>query len=316
MSCPHLRLRFEADGVVRLTLWRPEARNALTPEMVREIPVLLEELSALPAERCRLVVLEGEGEVFCAGADLRAMRASGQAGEEENRRDARRFATLFRSVAAFPAPVIAVVQGAALGGGFGLAVCADYVVAEEPARFGTPEARLGLVPAVISPYVVRRLGAGRAAPFLLGGVVAEGCDALTAGIAHRLAPVGLLPEVLEGTLKRFLQNAPRAVREAKALMLRQAPLPPADIEELTVRTIAAARASAEGQAGTAAFFAKAPPPWAPRRRTPGNAGAASRNAGTANPPGHRQRNQPAAGRRDGPSTGARSTRSPDSDASD
>ena len=264
MSSPHLRLDFEADGVVRLTLQRPEARNALTPEMVQGIPQLLEELCALPAEECRVVVLQGEGRVFCAGADLKAMRESGQASEEDNRRDARRFAALFRSVAAFRGPVIAAVQGAALGGGFGLAVCADHVVAEETARFGTPEARLGLVPAVISPYVVRRLGPGRAGPFLLGGAVSQGLGALAAGIAHELAPVGGLGDVLGVTLERFLQNAPRAVREAKALMLRESPLPPPDIEDLTIRTIAAARASEEGQAGTAAFFRKVPPPWAPK----------------------------------------------------
>lgn len=263
MSSPHLHLDFGADGVVRLTLRRPEARNALTPEMVRGIPERLAELAALPPERCRVVVLRGEGKVFCAGADLKAMRESGQASEGENRQDARRFATLFRSVAAFPAPVVAAVQGAALGGGFGLAVCADHVVAEETARFGTPEARLGLVPAVISPYVVRRLGPGRAGPFLLGGVVARGLPALAAGIAHELCPVGGLEDVLGQTLERFLHSAPRAVREAKSLMLRESPLPPPDIEELTIRTIAAARASEEGQAGTAAFFAKLPPPWAP-----------------------------------------------------
>ena len=263
MSSPHLQLDFETDGVVRLSLRRPEARNALTPEMVAGIPELLEERAALPAERCRVVVLRGEGKVFCAGADLKAMRESGQAREEENREDARRFATLFRSVAAFPAPVVAAVQGAALGGGFGLAVCADHVVAEETARFGTPEARLGLVPAVISPYVVRRLGPGRAGPFLLGGAVARGLPALAAGIAHELSPVGGLEDVLGVTLERFLQNAPRAVREAKSLMLRESPLPPPDLEDLTIRTIAAARASDEGQAGTAAFVAKVPPPWAP-----------------------------------------------------
>ena len=263
MSSPHLQLDFAADGVVRLSLRRPEARNALTPEMVAGIPRLLEELRALPAEECRLVVLRGEGKVFCAGADLKAMRESGRASEAENREDARRFATLFRSVAAFPAPVVAAVQGAALGGGFGLAVCADHVIAEDTARFGTPEARLGLVPAVISPYVVRRLGPGRAGPFLLGGAVARGLPALAAEIAHELTPVGGLDDVLAQTVERFLGSAPRAVRQAKALMLRESPLPPPDIEELTIRTIAEARASEEGQAGTAAFFAKVPPPWAP-----------------------------------------------------
>ena len=286
MSSPHLQVDFAADGVVRLSLRRPEARNALTPEMVAGIPDLLNELSELPAERCRVLVLQGEGKVFCAGADLKAMRESGRASEAENREDARRFATLFRSVAAFPAPVIAAVQGAALGGGFGLAVCADHVIAEDTARFGTPEARLGLVPAVISPYVVRRLGPGRAGPFLLGGAVARGLPALAAGIAHELTPVGGLEDVLAQTVERFLGSAPRAVRQAKALMLREAPLPPPEIEELTIRTIAEARASEEGQAGTAAFFAKVPPPWAP--------GSAGLQTGTADrreaKPGRRMTN--------------------------
>ena len=263
MSSPHLHLDFAADGVVRLSLRRPGARNALTPEMVAGIPALLRELGGQPSERCRVLVLRGEGKVFCAGADLKAMRESGQASEAENREDARRFATLFRSVAAFPVPVIAAVQGAALGGGFGLAVCADHVIAEDTARFGTPEARLGLVPAVISPYVVRRLGPGRAGPFLLGGAVARGLPALAAGIAHELTPVGGLEDVLGQTLARYLENGPRAVIKTKSLMLREAPLPSPELEELTIRTIAAARASEEGQAGTAAFFAKRPPPWAP-----------------------------------------------------
>lgn len=266
MSLRQLRLDHEADGIVRLTLNRPEARNALTPEMVGGIPRLLEAATALPPERCRVLVLRGEGRVFCAGADLRAMRASGRASEEENRGDAQRFATLFRSVAEFPAPVIAAVQGAALGGGFGLAVAADHVLAAAGARFGTPEARLGLVPAVISPYVVRRLGPGAAGPFLLGGAVASGGDALRLGIVHELADPGCLDEALDGTLDRYLESAPRAVRQAKALLLAEAPLPSPDLERRTIRTIAAARASAEGQAGTAAFFAKTPPPWAPARR--------------------------------------------------
>ena len=264
MTTPPLTLEPGPDGVVHLTLRRPEARNALTPAMVATIPELLAEAAELPPNRCRVLVLRGEGRVFCAGADIRAMRESGQAGEEANRADARRFAVLFRAVASFPAPVVAAVQGAALGGGFGLAVAADQVVAEENARFGTPEARLGLTPAVISPYVVRRLGPGAAGPFLLGGAVAAGENALRLGIVHELAPAGeSLDAALERTVRRFLENAPVAVRKTKELILREAPLPSPEIEELTIRTIAAARASTEGQAGAAAFFARQKPPWAP-----------------------------------------------------
>lgn len=263
MTTPHLALEPRPEGVVHLTLRRPEARNALTPEMVAAIPALLAEAAEMPPHRCRALVLRGEGRVFCAGADIRAMRASGQAGEEANRADARRFAVLFRAVATFPAPVIAAVQGAALGGGFGLVVAADEVVAAADARFGTPEARLGLTPAVISPYVVRRLGPGAAGPFLLGGRVASGETALGLGIVHRSAPPGELEAALRQTVRRHLENAPLAVRKTKELILRESPLPPPEIEDLTIRTIAEARASAEGQAGAAAFFAREPPPWAP-----------------------------------------------------
>lgn len=261
----HLDLAPGADGVVRLTLRRPEARNALTPAMVRGIPDLLDEAAALPSERCRLLVLDGEGRVFCAGADLHAMRASGQADEAANSEDARAFARLFRSVAAFPAPVIAVVQGAALGGGFGLAVAADFVLAATGARFGTPEARLGLVPAVISPYVVRRLGPGRAGPLLLGGAVIRGEEAVASGIVHRAVPAEGLEAALAEVIAEHLESAPQAVRAAKALMLAEAPLPSPEIEDLTTAAISAARAGAEGQAGTRAFFERTPPPWSPRR---------------------------------------------------
>ncbi len=261
----HLDFEAGKDGVVRLTLDRPEARNALTPEMVAGIPELLDEAARLPPKACRALVLTGKGPVFCAGADLQAMRDSGKADEAANREDARRFAVLFRSVAGFPAPVIAAVQGAALGGGFGLVVAADHVLASPDARFGTPEARLGLVPAVISPYVTRRLGPGRAGPFLLGGEVARGEAAIRAGIAHECAED--LDEALNATIVRYLESAPVAVRRTKALLLREAPLPPRDIEELTIRTIAAARASGEGQEGASAFFEKTPPSWSPRART-------------------------------------------------
>ncbi len=260
----HLRLDVRGDGVVRLTLDRPEARNALAPSMVAGIPERLAEARRLPPETCRVLVLAGEGPVFCAGADLRAMRDSGRADEAANREDARRFAVLFRTVASFPVPVIAVVQGAAIGGGFGLAVAADHVITAPDARFGAPEVRLGLVPAVISPYVVRRLGPGRAAPVLLGGEVVVGEAAVRLGIAHECAAD---PQAaLEATVARYLESAPVATRRTKALLLREAPLPPGDIEELTIRTIAAARASAEGQTGAASFFAKTPPPWSPRSR--------------------------------------------------
>jgi methylglutaconyl-CoA hydratase len=160
--------------------------------------------------------------------------------------------------------VLCYVQGAAFGGGLGLAVCADFVLAEAGAVFATSEVRLGLVPGLIGPYVVRSLGRAHAAPLMLAGRRVTAAEGLRSGLVQRvLGPSEDAGKVLAELLEQFLAAGPEAARRTKALLLRISPLPDAELLEFTARAIADARASAEGQEGLRAFFAKVPPRWVP-----------------------------------------------------
>ena len=258
------RLRGESlsHGVGRLVLARPALRNAFDALMVEELIQCLAAFQALSPEALRVLVLAGEGSVFCAGADLGHMRAQAQAGPEGNTADARALATLFRTLAAFPAPVVCVAQGAALGGGFGLAACSDIVLADAAAKFATTEVRLGIVPGVISPFVLRKVGLAHGAPLMLSGRRIAAEEARSIGLVHRVVPsVADLDACLTGVLLDLLQAGPRAARGTKALILRAQPLPDPELTEFTVQAIVQARASAEGQAGLGAFLAKQAAPW-------------------------------------------------------
>jgi methylglutaconyl-CoA hydratase len=230
--------------------------------MIRELSQALEELAVLPEDRLRLLLLEGEGNVFCAGADLAYMKEQAEAGAERNLENARELARMFASLAGFPAPVVSCVQGAAIGGGLGLAVCSDFVLADPKAVFATSEVMLGLVPAVISPYIVRKLGLAHAAPLMLTGRRILARDALASGLVQRLVePEETGEEALDKVLREFLCAGPRAARATRELLRRIAPLPGPDLFEHTAGAIAAARASSEGQAGLQAFFQKSAPSW-------------------------------------------------------
>ena len=258
------RLRGETlrHGIGRLVLARPALRNAFDALMIEELIQCLATFRALSPEALRVLVLEGEGSVFCAGADLGYMRVMAQAGPASNTADALALATLFRSLAAFPAPVVCVAQGAALGGGFGLAACSDIVLADAAAKFATTEVRLGIVPGVISPFVLRKVGLAHAAPLMLSGRRIAAEEARTIGLVQRVVPtVEDLDACLSEVLLDLLQAGPHAARGTKALLLRAKPLPDAEWTEFTVQAIVQARASEEGQAGLGAFLAKQPVPW-------------------------------------------------------
>ena len=258
------RLRGETlrHGIGRLVLARPALRNAFDALMIEELIQCLATFRALSPEALRVLVLEGEGSVFCAGADLGYMRVMAQAGPASNTADALALATLFRSLAAFPAPVVCVAQGAALGGGFGLAACSDIVLADAAAKFATTEVRLGIVPGVISPFVLRKVGLAHAAPLMLSGRRIAAEEARTIGLVQRVVPtVEDLDACLSEVLLDLLQAGPHAARGTKALILRAQPLPDAEWTEFTVQAIVQARASEEGQAGLGAFLAKQPVPW-------------------------------------------------------
>ena len=256
-------LRVEAldQGVMRLVLDRPAVRNAFNARMIQELSQSLADLAAAP-ERMRLLLLEGEGTVFCAGADLAYMREQATLEPGPNRDNALELGRMFALLGRFPVPVVSHVQGAAIGGGLGLAVCSDFVLADPLAVFATSEVTLGLVPAVISPYIVRKLGLAHAAPLMLTGRRIQAREALVSGLVQRLVePTESSDEALSRVLREFLAAGPEAARATKELLARIAPPPGQELLEYTAGAIAAARASAEGQSGLQAFFHKTAPAW-------------------------------------------------------
>lgn len=252
-------------GVMRLVLDRPELRNAFNGKMIHEFIQALAALAAVSGpDQVRLLLLEGEGSVFCAGADLGYMKEQAAADPALNLENAKDLARMFAALAGFPAPVVCAVRGAAIGGGLGLAVCSDFTLADPAAVFATSEVTLGLVPAVIGPYVVRKLGLAAAAPLMLTGRRILAREGLACGLVQRLAEPGETWEAaLARLLEEFLHAGPGAARATKELLLRIAPLPGPALAEHTAEVIAAARASREGQAGLQAFLGRGTPPWDP-----------------------------------------------------
>ncbi len=260
-----LRVESLSLGVKRIVLARPEVRNALDETTIAELREVLDHLGTIPdPEQMRLLLIVGEGKVFCAGADIGYMKRLGAKSPEESFEDAKGLASLFYKLADFPTPVVAVVQGAAIGGGLGLTVCSDFVLAEETAVFATSEVLLGIVPGVISPYVVRRIGLAAAAPLMLTGRRLRAREAETAGLVSKVVPGPELESTLQGVVLDFLAAGPEAQRRTKELLKRALPLPGPEHIDFTAEAIARARSSPEGRKGLEAFFAKAPPAWAAR----------------------------------------------------
>jgi len=252
-------------GVKRIVLSRPHARNAFDETMMEELRDVLEHLASIPdPQQMRLLLVEGEGKVFSAGADLGYMKRIAAKSEAESVEDAKTLARLFYRLADFPTPVIAVVQGAAIGGGLGLAVCADYVLADEDAFFATTEVLLGIVPGVISPYIVRKIGLAHGAPMMLTGRRLTAREAEDIGLVQRVARPSDRAAALQDAVLDFLAAGPEAARRTKALLKEASPLPGPELLDFTAQQIAEARCSPEGKMGLEAFFSKAPPAWAAR----------------------------------------------------
>jgi methylglutaconyl-CoA hydratase len=254
------RVALTLDGsVAHIVLARPEARNALDGAMVRELREAVGAASA--REDIRVIVLAGRGAVFCAGADIEWMKTAAGFTREQNLADAGELHELFETVDRSPKAVVACVQGAALGGGAGLVAVADVAVAEEGARFGFSEVRLGLVPAVISPYVVRKIGVSAARELFLTGERFTAGRAGELGLVHRVVPLDELDAAVDARVQELLQASPGAIAAAKSLIRSVQARPVEDVRELTIETIAERRASAEGQEGLSAFLEKRKPDW-------------------------------------------------------
>lgn len=266
--------RLERHGpLVELVLARPARHNALDADLMQELLDCLGDLAhrhGQPlAERPHVLLLRAEGRHFCAGADLNWMRNQlngdfDPSSFEKNREDARVLARLMQALDELPFPTVALVQGAAYGGALGLLCACDIVLASDDARFCLSEVSLGLVPAVISPYVVRAMGMRQARRYMLS---AEPFDAITAcrlNVAHRLcAPEQLLSEGRAFGM-RLCRNGPEAMKETKRLLAAIEHQPGHQHEEITVETIARVRVGLEAQEGMQAFFDKRPPSWRPR----------------------------------------------------
>jgi methylglutaconyl-CoA hydratase len=242
-------LRIERDGPVsRVTLARPEQRNAFDAELIRELTEAFADVGD-----ARAVVLSGEGTSFCAGADVDWQRSAIDLTYDENVEDALRLYRMLEAIDSCPAPVVARVQGYALGGGSGLVCCADIAIAAPDATFGFSEVKLGIVPAVISPFVFPRIGTAAARRYFLTGERFDAETALRIGLVHELASD--LDAALERVLGELLSAGPEATRAAKQL-IRDRP-GGAEAAQLAAKL----RTSSEGQEGLRAFLDKRPAAW-------------------------------------------------------
>ncbi|MHC5011761.1 MAG: enoyl-CoA hydratase-related protein [Planctomycetota bacterium] len=247
-------------GVARVHLNRPSKRNAFDEHTAAALGTVFEQLDA--RSDVRAVVLGGEGPVFCAGGDLDWMRRVSEYDEAANLADAAAFQRAFDGIEDCRHPVVGRIQGAALGGGAGLVAVCDVAVAAEDARIGFPEVRLGLVPGVISPYVVRKIGDSRARHLFLTGEVFDGREALRIGLVHRAVRAEALDDAVEAVLDDLGAAPPGALRRAKSLLRDVSEAKDRDAAaDAARRAIAAARASAEGREGTQAFLEKRKPEW-------------------------------------------------------
>jgi len=256
-------IRVERDGpFARVVLARSEARNAFNAELIEELRTAFLALAAEPADALRGIVLAGDGPTFCAGADVGWMRAAIGLSLEQNERDATAMQAMFAAIDACPAPVIARVQGAALGGGMGLCAVSDIVVATADATFGFTETRLGIIPAVISTFVVPKIGESHARALFLTGQRFDAGRAQRIGLVHEVvADEAALDASVAAILDELRGAGPNAVRAAKALVRAIRELGPDRARERTPGLIARQRTSTEGQEGLAAFLAKRPPAW-------------------------------------------------------
>ena len=253
-------IELERTGAIaRVWLNRPDAHNALSGEMRTALVATLAGLAHDAS--CRVVVLGGRGPSFCAGADIGAMKASAALTFDDNVTEATDFAAMFAAVAEFPRPVLGRLQGNVLGGGVGLACACDIAVAGDDAKFGLTEVRLGILPAIISPYVLRRLGDRQARELMLTGERFGAADALRVGLVHHVAPMTGLDALVEQRVAELLKGAPQAQARVKQLLRAWANTGWENYRATLPRTLAETRAGEEAKDGLAAFFEKRKPKW-------------------------------------------------------
>ena len=250
----------DGRGVARIVLNRPEVRNAMDEALIRDLTAAVEAAGA--DGRVRIVVLTGRGKGFCAGADLAWMRRTADWSTAENRADAARLGAMLSALNGLPKPVIGLVNGHAFGGGLGLVACCDIAIASTAAKFSLSEVRLGLTPATIGPYVVRRIGQSHARRYFLTAEIFDAQRAEEIGLVHEVAEPEALAAKGEEFVDLLLRGGPRAQAVSKDLIARVADRPiDSALIDWTAGLIADIRASEEGREGAGAFLEKRPPAW-------------------------------------------------------
>ncbi len=253
-------IRIDVAAVARVTLDRSDLRNAFNDEVIAEITQAFTELGARDDVRC--IVLAAEGTAFCAGADLNWMRRMADFSREENLADAAKLAEMLRVIYECPKPTVARLQGDVVAGGMGLVACCDIAVSVESAGFCLSEVKLGLIPATISPYVIRAMGARAAHRYFLTAERFSAQEALRIGFVHEVVQADQLDSKVEEITQTLVKNSPNAVKVCKKLVQDVANLEISQpLIAKTVEGIADIRASAQGREGVSAFLAKRKPSW-------------------------------------------------------
>src|SRR5712692_8219033 len=251
--------RSHQDRIATITLRRPEIHNAFNAQLIADLRTAFTDLRS--DERLHAVVLTGEGPSFSAGADLNLMQASASFTQEQNLNDALHLADLFDTINTFPCPVVARVNGTAMGGGVGLVAVCDIVIAADSARFAFSEVKLGIAPAVISPYVIRKIGETNARVLFVTGERFSPAHAREIGLVHSVVPLEALDDAVGKALNELLQGGPHAIRACKALALNVGHMDHDTARQYTAKTIAALRVSEEGQDGLRSSLEKRKPGW-------------------------------------------------------
>ena len=256
-------LEVRRDGpVVHVVLDRPEVRNAFNVALIEALRAAFETLGADAG--IRAIVLSGNGKTFCGGADVNWMRESLDLTRDENVEDARRLSRMLRTIDRVPLPVIARVQGAALGGGAGLAAVCDVVIAADDTLFGFTETKLGILPAVISPFVLAKIGQSHARALCLTGERFGAARAKAIGLVHEVVPAAELDAAVARILREIASASPTGIAAIKRLLAHVAERDYDDTLDITAHAIAEQRTSAEGQEGLHAFLEKRSPEWSLR----------------------------------------------------
>ena len=268
---PSLRLERTGpdDTVARVVLARPEVHNAFDASVIAEMRSIFAALAREGPTELRAVILAGDGTTFCAGADISWMRAAMSLDVEGNEQDAMAMADMFEAIDTCPVPVIARVHGAALGGGMGLCAVADLVIAESGTRFGFTETRLGILPAVISPFVIAKIGESHARALFPGGKRFDAVRAQRIGLVHEVVEgLAALDQAVDAAVADVLAAGPTATRAAKAIVREVRGLSHGSAKWHTARVIARQRVTGEAREGFEAFADKRRPAWAPNTDEP------------------------------------------------